>query len=375
MKDWLGQISCRSHLILYWALSPLVGRRSPPANREPTALVIGAYGNGNFGDDAVGDALCGLLETVGVTDVVLGMRLHRPVSWTRAGVACVVLGSGLPSLWRTYRLARRCSVCILGGGGLFEGSPHDVRSATLAAEYAMKALVGRAAGARLVVLGLGVNAGPFAARAAERPIATALRRATAVVVRSQASLVGATRRGAAHAVCLPDPALLVLSGFRSNERAVGVTLIDAIRWPRFIPGSPDAEEERRRKLEATASTVLRLGQPDDPIVLVPFHHSDVGLLAEFAAILRSMSADRLVREVEYDGTSYLNQFRRFAGCRMTFAQRFHPGLSATAAGSALAVDPVLPKLRSIAEQLGPTGPGLHEAYALLLSEALTPATV
>ena len=374
MRVRLGRVSCRLHLILYWVLSQLFARASPATDRPPKALLIGAYGNGNYGDDAVGDAICGLVEHVGVTDIMLGMRLRRPVSWTRSGVAPVALGGGLPSLWRTYRIARECSVCILGGGGLFEGSPHDVRSATLAAEYAMKAIVGRAAGARIVILGLGVNASPFSARASERPIAIALRLASAVVVRSQVSLFGATSRGARGAVCLPDPALLVLSSFRAVEPAVGVALIDVTRWPRFVPGSIAAEDDRRRRLEATATTVLRLGEPDHPIVLVPFHHSDVNLIREFASVLRRMSPDRTVREVAYERASYLEQFREFAGCRMTFAQRFHPGLSASACGSGLAVDPVLPKLRSIAERAGGPTDRLESDYLAVLREALSSAT-
>lgn len=335
--------------------------RGPFNHGTGRALIIGAYGNGNFGDDAVGNALTTLLVDRGMKSIIIAGRLGSDLSWRHHRVELVSVGSGLESILMTFRLARTCELVILGGGGLWEGPSADSRAALLAAEYATKALAARCAGPQLAIVGLGINANKYRNTIAQIPLRYAAAASRIMVVRSRDSLTGAHRLGARHALHLCDPALTAFEKAPLSPGSFGVCLLDRDRWPTFQEGDASSEARRDRTISALAQRLFTLGGPDVTYQLVPFDPSDPPLLQAIGDTLVSTHGAR-VNTIEYSCRDFSVRFSEFARCTQTFSQRFHPALAAQLNGSQLTIDPVLPKLESVHDCDDVSIRTLREAY-------------
>lgn len=297
----------------------------------PSAILIGAYGNGNYGDDAIGLAIADVLRASGMTVSIVGRggdldRLRSaasgPVGGTRDGIAGV-----LSALRRT----RGADVAVLGGGGLLEGDRRSVHVQRLVLEYVGKLMAARANGAIAIVHGIGVAEGLFADRLTTAAILRALSTAQVITVRDRASAVELTSRGLSP-VLVRDPAAALFDQLPracADGGAVGVVALDRHRWPSFQVGDPQTERRRSAAIDELADAV-RAADPTR-VELHPFHASDLPILSDLRARLVAAGCDD-VTVLPYPSSSALDAFDRLVGCSTILSMRFHPALAALSAG-------------------------------------------
>lgn len=180
------------------------------------ALLIGNYGVGNFGDEALKEYFLSAFPEVEWTVVTNGTRDKGH------GTTVPRLPFGLRSLftpwWRTLRALRRCDVVIFGGGTLFT----DIESPRACALWGWHAFWARRCGKPYVLAFQGI--GPFRTKKGEHRAWRAVRYAAHISVRDSASKkrVDAWR---ADAVETFDPAIAYFADFMGTVRHGGKTLI------------------------------------------------------------------------------------------------------------------------------------------------------
>jgi polysaccharide pyruvyl transferase WcaK-like protein len=136
--------------------------------REPI-LVVGGYGYRNIGDEAI---LAGLLTTLGGRRVTVVSRSPAETA-AEHGVAAISLVQAIPAL-------RRHRTVLIGGGGLFGRDMGRIGRL-----LPLFGLLARALGRRLVVDGVGIDAGMTGPN--RFLVASLLRAADRVTVRDEAS--------------------------------------------------------------------------------------------------------------------------------------------------------------------------------------------
>ena len=233
-------------------------------------LVIGGYGYRNVGDEAI---LAGLLTTLGGQRVTVVSR--APAETTAMhGVPAVGVGQALDAL-------RRHRTLLVGGGGLFG---RDMgRMGRLLPAFG---LLTRASGLRVVVHGVGVDAGM---QGPNRVLVRSLLRvADAVSVRDEASArvlgewgIDAEVTEDLSARMAPTPArigrsLLRASGLDGREPVIGLCLT--------------AVDEGMGRAAAAAVTDLAAGHPGLQLCFIPMsqhpfvgHHNDLLLARSLQA--------------------------------------------------------------------------------------------
>lgn len=133
-------------------------------------LVVGAYGYRNVGDEAI---LAGLLTTLGGRRVTVVSRSPAETSALH-GVSAIPLAGAVPAL-------RRHRTVLIGGGGLFG---RDM--GRIGRMLPLFGLLARALGRRLIVEGVGVDAGMSGLH--RSLVRRLLRAADRVTVRDEASV-------------------------------------------------------------------------------------------------------------------------------------------------------------------------------------------
>jgi polysaccharide pyruvyl transferase WcaK-like protein len=304
------------------------GRRT--RGRGATALLIGAYGNGNYGDDSIGIAIAGALSAGGIGRVrIAGRRSDGSRIVAATGAEFSVAGDGFAGLLATYRAAADCQVAVLGGGGLLEGRRDNVHVQRLVLEYVAKLLVAKLRGASAFVHGIGVSPDLYADPLVSRAVVRALRSVDAVSVRDLGSRSVLRHHGIGATLVL-DPAFALLRvwarGVTLRPNTVGFVGLDAQRWPDFDPAEHSAE--RAAELGRLAGLLADCG--DASVELHPFHKSDVKLIEDLATSYREATgAD--AKQIAYPVADAADAFRRLMSCERILTMRFHPALAALAA--------------------------------------------
>lgn len=351
-----------------WALACLIlglaaaarrmRKRRPSGDGRPTALLIGAYGNGNYGDDAIGIALVRSLVEAGAGRVrIVGRRSEagRIVTATRAEFA--VAGDGFAGLFASYRAAADCRVAVLGGGGLLEGRRDNVHVHRLVLEYVGKLLVARLRGDAAFVHGIGVSPDLYSDRLVSKAVTQALQAVDGVSVRDRDSQLTLARLGIKASLVL-DPAFPLLrdwvDGLEVRLGTVGFVGLDVYRWPDFSGDRADP----RREAELSRLADLLSEERGASIELHPFHSSDVALIEDIAMHCRGAGAvdpTLLCYPVDDAATA----FRRLMSCERILTMRFHPALAALAAGREVEIIGGLQKLAALRQALAddPRGQG------------------
>lgn len=341
-----------------------IRRRAGGTSRRVVApgpvAVIGAYGNGNYGDDAIGLGIARSLLGRGHAVRFLGRRPDgsRLEEATTEPYRCV--GGGLGGVRRAHAAGRDCSAAVLGGGGLLEGARDDVHVQRLVLEYVAKLLVLGARGRPIFVHGIGVAERLYAHPAVTSAVVHALRAADGVTVRD----VGSRRTLAdvgVLATLVRDPALSLLADWAADVEArpgvVAFVGLDGARWPTFTPGSEDAERARTRTIDGIVSDLERCTADATTLELLPFHASDPPFLEAVrdAVLAAPFSADLDVRPVgAYPLASARDAFRGLMGAERVLTMRFHPALAGLAAGRDVEIVGRLQKLVALRDAADPS---------------------
>jgi polysaccharide pyruvyl transferase WcaK-like protein len=329
-------------------LADRLGR--PSAGRQPTALLIGAYGNGNYGDDSIGVAIAASLSAGGIAQVrIAGRRPDGSRIVAATGAEFSVAGDGFAGLLATYRAAAGCRVAMLGGGGLLEGRRSNVHVQRLVLEYVAKLMVAKLRGASVFVHGIGVSPDLYSDALVSRAVLRALRSADRISVRDPDSK-DVLARHRIEATLVMDPAFPLLRTWADEVEVrpgtLGFVGLDAFRWPDFDPA--DHSSERAAELERL--TALLADHEDVSIELHPFHGSDVLLIEDLAASYRlSGGADPTQMDYPVDDVAFA--FRRLMSCERILTMRFHPALGALAARRDVEIIGGLQKLVALREAL------------------------
>ncbi len=310
-------------------------------------LVIGAYGNGNYGDDLIGLAIAETIWAAGGGRVALATRGDQ-IDWLEDAVgSATVTGGGLSSIRRVARLPG-ADVVILGGGGLLEGKPDSVHVHRLVLEYLAKLGTAGLRASRVIIHGIGISRVGYSDPVVTRAVREMLAAVDSVSVRDPASFAFAKAAGSRVAL-VRDPATTVLGRWATETRrqpdTLGVVLIDRDRWPTFTPVSPEAEGQRDARLRKLAARLVREAEAGARIRLIPFHFSDPPVLADLAARFAEASGPASALQiVPYEGRTAPEQFRELMSCASVVTGRFHPGLAAFIAGAEVEVIGELQKL-------------------------------
>jgi polysaccharide pyruvyl transferase WcaK-like protein len=337
-------------LVLAEAAARRVRTRRGGGSGAPTALLIGAYGNGNYGDDAIGIALVRSLVEAGAGPVrIVGRRPEGGRIVAATGAEFAVAGDGFAGLVAVYRAAVGHRVAVLGGGGLLEGRRDNVHVHRLVLEYVGKVLVARLRGDAAYVHGIGVSPGLYSDRLVSKAVTRALRVVDGVSVRDRDSQLTLTRLGIEASLVL-DPAFPLLrdwvEGLGVRPGTVGFVGLDAYRWPDFSGDRLDSQ----REAELGRITELLAEERGASIELHPFHASDVALIEDLARHCRGTGAldpTQLPYPVEDAATAFQN----LMSCERIFTMRFHPALAALAADREVEIIGGLQKLVALRQAL------------------------
>ncbi|NCL74001.1 MULTISPECIES: polysaccharide pyruvyl transferase family protein [Rhodococcus] len=326
-----------------------------PAPRRSLVL-IGAYGNSNFGDDIVAVSIVESARALNFDSVrVIGRRpdfdlLEADVP----GAQMHFCGDGFAGLIETWRSIPRAGssldVAILGGGGLLEGKMDDVNVHRLVLEYCGKLLIARILGYTVLVHGIGVSPVLYSDRWVSRGVCKALSMARGISVRDQKSVDVLAANGI-DAVLVRDPASSLFyhmaPACKRRPRTVGIVLLDRYRWPSFERARDSQETLRQEDLRAIAVRMVDWSRNGLRLELFEFHWSDGAVLKDLASVYADMGGDTEALRFNGGWRSCTEPFRRLMECGTVFTMRFHPGLAGLIAGNSVEVVGDLQKLESL----------------------------
>lgn len=325
-------------------------RRSRKVQPSSNILLIGAYGNGNFGDDIIGEAIVDALHRRGHA-VHIAARLPDIDRLKRDVAPVTVVGGGIRSLLRTWQLSHGYDLAILGGGGLLEGRPGDVNVHRLILEYLGKLAVCGLRGQRLVIHGIGVSPVLYSNPLVNRAASAMLRVVDAIGVRDPASHAKVTEVGGS-SVLMRDPAVALFSTWRGTVQRepgqLGVVLLDHHRWPTFTPGSPSSESVRREELTKLAQELVERTREGSSVRLFSFHWSDVPIARDVEKLFRELGgAATSIVVAPYEQNHSRDPFLSLMRCDEVLTMRFHPALAALTGGSRVTIVGRLQKLEEL----------------------------
>lgn len=325
-----------------------------PRAAGPRVVAIGYQGFGNLGDEAILTGIEQLVadQMVHFDAVICGPRVDSVAGFPAARRirAPRLLPSleGLRALWSA-------DVLLLTGGGLL----HD-HWATIIPRYLAWIALGRALGARVVWLGVGI--GPVRRRSQRLLLRLALALTAAAFVRDEASARLLGGRGSKVTV-MPDPALFNHPPDRSPTSGA---LAIVIRGP--APAEQTSAARRASDLAVLCLATRAAGWC--PTVLTMAGPSDEPFAALIRAGLRS-DDDRAPVEVEFGAlgptpADALDMLSRFEA---VISVRLHGVLLAAVCGIPCVPVAYDMKVRAAAEQLG-IGDLVIEANRLNPSDVL-----
>ncbi|MBA4022771.1 MAG: hypothetical protein C0482_10455 [Gordonia sp.] len=356
-----ARIKLLSLVVIFASMVPRTraASRKTGVHGQRRAVLIGAYGNGNFGDDVIGHAIVRVLQDNGFAVQVAARMPTVKHLEASLQVPVVYVGGGLSSLYRTWRLAQGSEVAILGGGGLLEGKRDDQGVHRLVLEYMAKLLVCRLRTDRVLIHGIGISPDLYSSRIVSAAIRVGLRTVDCISVRDEASVLIANEIRSVRRDCtlVEDPAtpfLRELAGpIVQDESALGVVLLDRGRWPHFKPSDAAAEDKRATVLRELADKLIIKTRHGKHIVLFSFHWSDPPIVDDLLKAFVRLGGDPdhvTIRPYVEDGT--LSVFADLMRCGTIMSMRFHPALAALVAGSRVEIIGNLQKLQDLERNAG-----------------------
>lgn len=324
-------------------------RRSKVISTPPRVLLIGAYGNGNFGDDVIGQAIAEGVKGHG--SVLIAARLHDTSRLAKDVAETVVVGGGLSSLVKTWKLASRSDLAILGGGGLLEGRPDDVNVHRLILEYLGKLAVCGLRGQRIAIHGIGISPNLYSNPLVNVAVRAMFKAINVIGVRDPASLA-AVRRNGGTATLIKDPAIVLFEGWarqvQKTENSVGVVLLDHYRWPTFSKADSVAEGTREEELQELVNQLILRCSQGKQIKIFSFHWSDKPMGEDVVKLFTECGGNSAsVDLVSYKQPSSESPFKLLMACEEVLTMRFHPALAALSSNAKVKVIGSLQKLEQL----------------------------
>lgn len=325
-------------------------RRAVDTDSSRRVAVVGAYGNGNYGDDIIGESIVHAIRQFGGATTILGrgsdlelIRRFNPDSLT--------VGEGLSSVWRAYRIGRRGNfdVAILGGGGLLEGARDDINVHRLVLEYSAKLLAVGMSARRTAVYGIGVSPDLYSSSTVSGAVAAMLRSVDIVAVRDPGSFRIA-RQHSTDARLIRDPATDLFSEWSTRVEPGGprasFVLLDRHRWPTFTPGPPEQEHLRETYIDSVVNAIVSEARSGTQIQLVAFHWSDHQLIRDVMKALPMSLASKVSAKTDVPIDSR-DRFLDIMASGTVYTQRFHPALAALTSGARVEIVGELQKLEQL----------------------------
>jgi polysaccharide pyruvyl transferase WcaK-like protein len=294
----------------------------------PVALLTGAFGQGNLGDEAL---LRAFLAAVPGWDFVV--TTDDPVATERLG--CEAVPIERPAA--TARRARAVDAVVFGGGTVF-GSPQPPsgQRRRLAGLTRTAALVASSSVSRRPVAMVGVAAGQLEGWPARRLARSIVNHSNLLILSDEESAATLTRAGVAGPLRVgADPAwTLVGAALRNGPFPLGGVRPRAVRVvPSRLAASPDRLE---RVIDQLVAALSHLVAVDVVVELQAFQHSvvgeddDVELVDEVAR--RLVQATGCRAEVVPPPTSMPGAVASLSQTGAVLAYRYHAVVAAAAAG-------------------------------------------
>jgi polysaccharide pyruvyl transferase CsaB len=316
----------------------------------PSVLLVGAFGQGNPGDEA----LCAAFVTaLGAADVVVASG-DPGATARRHGVRAIA-----DSPAAVARELRRCDAVVVGGGTVFKTLRRSTsrRPTSLLRNACLLTAAAKATGKHVAFVGVG--AGDLHGRLARALARSLVRRVDLLVLRDEESASALAAVGApapfwigADPAWVLQPDVMDRSGTPAARDGVTVAL------------SHHAGDDRL--FTALAAAIAPLGEHQQ-IRLQPWQAGDV----EIAARLRSrLGSDATIVEAPADLDAAT---ATFAGDRLVVALRFHALVAAARAGTPFLAVAHEPKLAGLSRRLDQASVPVHagaEVFAAALARAL-----
>lgn len=296
----------------------------PEAPRR--VVLSGYYGYGNLGDDALYEVLTGALAAAGCEEIVV------PAGDAALLPPCpVATPVGRFDRRRITAAFRAGAVLISGGGGLLQ----DQTSFRSLGYYL--ALMRLARACRRPYAVAFCSLGPLRRRLSRGLVASALRRATAVVVRDSGSQRLAADLGtpAERLCCAPDLAFALAPPAAEPDDSIALCL------------RPTRHTDR---VCAAVGEWLDHLPADTPVRFVPFACDD-------EAVGRRLAVDRPLLHTVRRPNSVRALLDELAGARLVVAERFHAAVLAVRLGLPCVVIEYDPKVTGLAADLSLAGAG------------------
>ncbi len=268
------------------------------------AVLIGNYGQANFGDEALREYFVSRFPECEWSVLVAG----KP-----AAGECARLPLGMRSIlrpwWRTIGVLRRADIVIFGGGTLYT----DIESLQACLLWGWHALVARFLRVPYVLAAQGV--GPFRTRLGERIARSVYRNAVAVSVRDGMSLERVRSWGMNTSVVrVFDPVFSLFKAIKIDTRSQDVLIV----IPRLNSGEA-FDAALRQQLASGKFSSCRI------VSMEPDHPEERRRCAHLRTV-----ASVPVETAELRSSADVPSALRGAGLVLT--QRYHGGILARAAG-------------------------------------------
>jgi len=314
--------------------------------------ILGYYGQGNLGDDAVLEGLLKALERASprATPIVYSLHPEAVLLPDYAEVRRARIFN-FPAMLKSVG---EIDCVLIGGGGVL----HDY-SLDAPTRYLLWALAARVRRRRVMLAALGV--GPVATRLGAAQIKATASLADLITVRDNPSAQWLRFAGVKKPIeVLADPALIACSRPTERQQTSPAPAVFALRpWPPLSAGN----EDLARSLAMAADAVVR--RLDARALLMPFHTPGDDA---FCAAVKTMMEEKDRAAIIARPTSAQQAIDMLAQASVLVSMRFHGLIFAAAAGIPMVALACDEKLSSLMAEIG------QERFSLPL-EGLDPENV
>jgi polysaccharide pyruvyl transferase WcaK-like protein len=322
------------------------------SNRQFRIALFGAFGLGNFGNDATLDACMAMLCPPLPRSRIVSIAANPAQVSRKHGIAARRLTNArrfgrlideLSNLFHAWRILRRVQTLVIAGTGVLDDQ--HVRTHELPLEVLRWSLAARLAGAKLVFLSVG--AGPIDQAWSRRFLKTAVALAHEVSYRDRRSMdfMRSIGRDVRRDRIVPDLVLSfdppdVTRASVSRERTVAIGVVSRLNWH-------DRHGQYSRYENRIVQLIQRLAADGRQILVVTGDERDVD--TQEAIMRRAELSGLSVRATQCN--SFDDVLQVVGACDVMFASRYHNLVAAVIAGIPVISLGYGPKNEALLEQL------------------------
>jgi polysaccharide pyruvyl transferase CsaB len=347
------------------------GPAAPAGRRRPRVFLVGYYGVGNVGDEAIRSAIERAADALGVDVVAYASRT--------ASDDPRAVRTGPRGAIGHVRAILAADRVVLGGGGILKDEGRRLPLELLATTLAARLL-------RRPVRLLAVGVGPFYRRSGRWLVRATARLSAVRTVRDEASAAALRGLGVGHVRVAADPIFSMGSGPDGAVPSVPAAdslppdapAVVSIRpWFHTLPDAGERERRVAALRSGLATGLAPLADAGVPLTLVPLYWPrDRDESRRLEPLLDRARVEVVDRPLDWDGLA-----AQVAAARLVIAMRYHAVAAAALAGRPVVAIAYEPKVASLAADLGipvidVAAADLGERLAAVLSAGLAdPATM